>query len=82
MELAHEILADLKQRRAQLVAEAMADPVQGLVVLHYEHGAYGVQAYYEKATDAFVEIDFFLKGVPDEEVKINHAIHPPRGEAW
>lgn len=82
MELAHNIIADLKKRRTQLVAEAMADPVQGLVVISFDHGPYGVQAFYEKDTDAFVEIDFHLKGVPDEETKINHSIHPPRGTAW
>ncbi|HRO99077.1 MAG TPA: hypothetical protein PLN54_06540 [Flavobacteriales bacterium] len=82
MELAHEILADLKQHRAQLVAQAKADPVQGLVVLNYDYGPYGVQAYYEKDTDEFVEIDFYLKGVPDEEIKIGHTIHPPSGKAW
>ena len=82
MELAHNILADLKQRRTQLVAEALADPVQGLVVVFFDHGPYGVQAYYEKDTDEFVEIDFYLKGVPDEEIKLNYAIHPPRGKAW
>ncbi|HRH70345.1 MAG TPA: hypothetical protein PLB89_12635 [Flavobacteriales bacterium] len=64
------------------MAEAKADPVLGLVVLSYDHGQYGVQAFYEKETDEFVEIDFYLKGVPDEEVKIGHSIHPPKGGAW
>lgn len=82
MELAHEILADLKQRRAHLVAEAKADPVQGLVVLFFDHGPYGVQAFYEKDADAFVEINFYLKDVPEEEIKIGHSIHPPKGGAW
>lgn len=82
IELAYDIIANLKRRRAQLVAEAKADPVQGLVVLSYDHGPYGVQAFYEKDTDAFVEIDFCLKGVPDEETRISHSIHPPRGMAW
>ncbi|HPF91741.1 MAG: hypothetical protein H6592_01670 [Flavobacteriales bacterium] len=82
MEIAHDIIADLQQRRTRLVAEAKADPIQGMVVLTYDHGPYGVQAYYEKDTDTFVEIDFFLNGVPDEEVKVNHSIHPPRGKGW
>lgn len=82
MELAHNLIADLKQRRAQLVAKAMTYPVQGLVVLSFDHGPYGVQAFYEKDTDAFVEINAYLRGVAEDEPRVTHAIHPPRGTAW
>lgn len=62
MEKLNKVIADFKQRRAALAAEGMADVVTGLVCVFYKLDDLGIQAFYEKDTDEFIELVVSLHG--------------------
>lgn len=83
MELIHSIIADFKQRRAELREEALAEGINGTTAVLYEYESYGIQAFYEPEIDEFVEIIVGRRGglLPGEPSVI-YTIHPPKGEKW
>jgi len=84
MEKFNKVIADFKERRAALVAEAKADVVpSGLVCVFYELDHLGIQAFYEMDTDEFTELVVSLRkeALPGEPTVVC-TITPPRGESW
>ncbi|MBK9287096.1 MAG: hypothetical protein IPN38_05275 [Flavobacteriales bacterium] len=83
MEPVTTIIAHFKEQREALVAQAMADEIEGLVCVFYKDGDMGMQAFYDKDLGEFVELIANWIGEPlPGQPGVIYTITPPVGEKW